>query len=97
MASMSYCLFQNTARELDRCEDSLEALFNDVDRDQLDSHDEREAAVRLVATCARIVDVMMEWVGVDDVAELKNPVIREAIKNARKIAADYADVGADGE
>jgi hypothetical protein len=97
MASMSYCLFQNTASELDRCEDSLEALFNDVDSSQIDSLEEREAAVRLVATCARIIDMMMEWTGADDVADVNNPAIRAAIKNARKVAAGYCDVGTDGE
>ena len=52
MANMSYCRFQNTARDLDDC---LEHI-NDEDM----SKDERRARARLISLCEKILAEQME-------------------------------------
>jgi hypothetical protein len=92
MASMSYCLFQNTKGEVERCEEALHRLFDGADASAIETHEEREAAARLVETCSRIAASVMEWVGYDvDIDDMRLPVIREAILKAHMTASQWSD------
>jgi hypothetical protein len=59
MPNMSYCRFQNTAMDLDDCQESLEALINGDEERPL-SREELAAAKRLVSTCLSIVSLVAD-------------------------------------
>jgi hypothetical protein len=64
MSNMSYCRFQNTAKDLSDCQDALEEMVNDPDAATL-SDDELRAAKELVETCFDIVRLVAEYGNVD--------------------------------
>lgn len=70
MGNMSYCRFQNTAQDLDECQEVIESLF-DGTGEQL-SERELIAAKHLVATALDIVMVVIEADGLS-AADLEHP------------------------
>ena len=58
MSNMSYCRFQNTARDLDDCADAIEGLM--CSEQEPLSDEELRAAKRLVESCARIVQLLAD-------------------------------------
>lgn len=71
MSNMSYCRFQNTARDLADCQEALELLFRG-ESDSTDddgepytlSQDELQAAEQLLSICADLVALIVEEAGV---------------------------------
>lgn len=63
MSNMSYCRFENTANDLDDCADALEELLN-TGVGRL-SRSELAAAKRLVAMCANVVQLVVDYGDVD--------------------------------
>lgn len=58
MSNMSYCRFENTARDLDDCQEALEELIGGEAKPL--SRTELEAAKRLARTCIAIVGLIAE-------------------------------------
>lgn len=56
MPSMSYCLFQNTASELDSCQSTLEGLINGDEKPL--GNEELRAAKRLMKTCIAMAQLI---------------------------------------
>lgn len=70
MSNMSYCRFQNTVRDLSECQDALETLFGG---EEPLSKEELDAAKRLVACCANIIQLVGDQYGLDiDLDEFDN-------------------------
>ena len=84
MSNMSYCRFQNTARDLHDCETSFEEMLNGTDEPL--SAEELGAAKRLVASCLNIIQLMSDSGGIDiEIDELDrkiNTVIDNLSTNA---------------
>ncbi len=86
MANMSYCRFQNTAMDLDDCQDALEAMTNEPERPL--SREELAAAKRLIRTCLNIVSLVAETADID---------VEEMLEDERKAdeAMDLIQAGAE--
>jgi hypothetical protein len=89
MSNMSYCRFENTARDLSYCQDALDALFS-ADLDSVLSSTELAAAKQLVKTCLAIADM---------VRDAGDPAIEETDDLAKHVAGilDAANEKAEDE
>jgi hypothetical protein len=64
MSNMSYCRFENTARDLRDCREQLELLFQGdaegLTKISKNNREEREARVELMELCEQIAEMMEE-------------------------------------
>lgn len=63
MANMSYCRFENTARDLDACE---EALLETLDGEDKLSETELRAAKQMMNTMARMLKLVVDAAGTNE-------------------------------
>jgi hypothetical protein len=87
---MSYCRFQNTARDLDDCADALEGMGSG-EYDPLSS-EEWAAAKRLANTALRIIALLADESGAD--AEFALPdedTLAIGIDNLQEVAQEAND------
>jgi hypothetical protein len=89
MSNMSYCRFRNTLRDLEDCQDALEAMF-DADCAPL-SEEELTAAKRLVSKCQDILQLVADQGAIDLESE---DGINELERDYRKII-DEANAACD--
>lgn len=104
MSNMSYCRFQNTARDLDECKGALDEILDLVpDGDEPVeplSQDETRAAQRLVETALETVLRLAEEAGLE-VGDLDGPEVitrfGQIIKGANATATEYRDAAREEE
>ncbi|MGH8083461.1 MAG: hypothetical protein ACREP7_22985 [Lysobacter sp.] len=80
MANLSYCMFQNTARDLKHCEEVLSEMV-DGDPAKL-SAEELIAAQRLVTSCVNIVQLLAERGGVFFEPDMDLTTVLEELNDA---------------
>ncbi len=85
MGNMSYCKFQNTDQDLLDCQETLESLFNGDTEEPL-SREELSAAKRLVIRCTAIVNLFVEYEGLDSAADVDEKVIYEVLDEIHRDA-----------
>lgn len=91
MSNMSYCRFQNTARDLYDCETSLEEMIDGIDTAL--SREELKAANRLVVSCLSIVQKIADAGNVVsvDLDELNNKRVASILESINTNAARNSD------
>lgn len=62
MSNMSYCRFENTARDLEDCSNALEEMINDPTAEPVNRH-EMDAAPRLFDSAAAILSMLAQHMG----------------------------------
>ena len=88
MPNMSYCRFQNTAMDLDDCQDALEELINVPARPL--SREELAAAKRLVKTCLNLVQIVAET-GDCELADLDESDVDEILDSIQEAQEEDAE------
>jgi len=75
MSNMSYCRFQNTAMDLDDCQEALEACINDGEALSAEEH---RAAKRLLETALNMLELVAQVTN-NDLDDLDDREIEIAI------------------
>lgn len=86
MSNMSYCRFENTARDLDDCYDALEQLM--VNGTGKLSRTELAAAKQLVALCGNVVQLIADQSGDDAESVIDDETIAEETLDAANDEAE---------
>ena len=95
MSNMSYCRFENTARDLDDCQTALEELLNGSASEPL-SASELAAAKRLAGICIDIVSVIEDaGMPFEDADEAAREVVARIDEANRQVAEAQAEAEAD--
>lgn len=81
--NMSYCRFENTARDLDDCQEAFERFMDGDEEDKGDgsalSEREVEAAKRLLSTCLDIVQIVADELCTDSLGDIDEEKIRQMV------------------
>lgn len=92
MSNMSYCRFQNTAGDLDDCQEALENLLHGEPGNERDgvalSRDEERAAKRLLMTALALVELVAETQA-RKIEELDGSDIDDFIDQAQEAAREF--------
>lgn len=89
MANMSYCRFQNTARDLDDCQQALEDFLAGAAENGTGlSREELQAARRLIRTAIDIAQIIGEELHTDDIEAISDKQIAKLLENTQAESYD---------
>jgi len=88
MGNMSYCRFQNTAKDLSDCQDALEDLISGEGAPL--SRDELRAAKELVEHCLNIAGILADQAGVEiDELDDKHTLVHRTLDEVNQYASEH--------